>query len=83
MPLYEYGAVDLKHACDYCRNGFEELQAVAAPALTVCPKCRNAIQRVFSTSQVGHSGSGLHDRAKNVGFTTYKKIGKGEYEKKK
>ena len=82
MPIREYSAVDPKKACDACRDGFEQMETMEAPALEKCPECGNAVQRQFSAPSVGASDSGLHDRAKNAGFTTYKKSSKGEYEKK-
>ena len=82
MPIREYIAVDSKKACDHCRAGFEEMEGIETPALENCPSCGNAIRREFSAPSIGASQSGLHDRAKNAGFTTYQKTGKGEYEKK-
>ncbi len=82
MPIREYAATDSKKSCDHCREGFEHVEAVDADALKTCPRCGARIERQLSAPQVGRSESGLHDRAKSAGFTTYKKTGKGEYEKK-
>ncbi|WP_372795478.1 FmdB family zinc ribbon protein [Pontiella sp.] len=82
MPIREYAAVDPEKACRHCRPGFEEVEGLEAPALTACPRCGSPVARQLSAPRVGHSASGLHDRAKNAGFTTYEKLGKGEYEKK-
>ncbi len=82
MPIREYIAIDPKKSCKTCKKGFEEMETIDASALEVCPQCGNKVQRQFSAPSVGHSESGLHDRAKNAGFTTYKKSSKGEYEKK-
>ncbi|HEY5653795.1 MAG TPA: FmdB family zinc ribbon protein [Pontiella sp.] len=81
MPIREYIAVDLKKSCEHCRESFEEVESINAPALETCALCGNKVQRQLSAPQLGRSESGLHDRAKNAGFTTYKKLGKGEYEK--
>jgi putative FmdB family regulatory protein len=82
MPIREYTATDPKKSCAYCRDGFELMERLNADALADCPECGSAIQRQLSAPNVGGSNSGLHDRAKSAGFTTYKKLGKGEYEKK-
>ncbi len=82
MPLREYAAADSEHCCDHCREGFERMEAVHAPALESCPRCGTKILRQLSAPSIGRSESGLHDRAKSAGFTTYKKSSQGEYEKK-
>jgi predicted nucleic acid-binding Zn ribbon protein len=82
MPIHEYAAHDPEHACDYCREDFECVEELNALAMSRCPKCRAPVVRQLSAARIGRSESGLHDRAKQAGFTTYKKTGKGEYEKK-
>lgn len=82
MPIREYTAVDPEQSCRHCRNGFEEVEPIDAPAMKTCPRCGGNIARQLSAARVGSSESGLHDRAKNAGFTTYEKLGRGEYEKK-
>ncbi len=82
MPIREYSAVDPKEGCDHCRKGFERVEGVEAEPLKTCPRCGARVERQLSAPRVGRSESGLHDRAKSAGFTTYKKTGKGEYEKK-
>ncbi len=82
MPIREYAAADPKKSCTHCKVGFEEVETMEAKALGACPECGSKIARQLSSPSVGGSQSGLHDRAKNAGFTTYKKSSKGEYEKK-
>ena len=82
MPIREYIAVDPKQSCRHCKEGFEEVETMDAVAKTTCPRCGSPVVRQLSAPSVGASSSGLHDRAKNAGFTTYSKLGKGEYEKK-
>lgn len=82
MPIREYIAVDAAKSCRHCKEGFEEVESMEAEAKTTCPRCGSPIVRQLSAPSVGASRSGLHDRAKNAGFTTYGKTGKGEYEKK-
>jgi len=82
MPIREYAAVDLTNCCRHCKAGFEEMESMDAPPKETCPRCGGKIERQLSAPRVGGSQSGLHDRAKSAGFTTYEKLGKGEYEKK-
>ncbi len=82
MPIREYIAVDPKKSCKTCKVAFEQVEQMDDPPKTICPECGHAVQRQISAPSVGGSESGLHDRAKNAGFTTYKKSSKGEYEKK-
>jgi putative FmdB family regulatory protein len=82
MPIREYATVDPKKSCKHCKDGFEQVEQINDDPLTVCPQCGGPVERRISAPSVGASDSGLHDRAKNAGFTTYKKTGKGEYEKK-
>jgi putative FmdB family regulatory protein len=82
MPIREYMAADPEKSCKICRDGFEQMEPVGGPSLSVCPECGNKVERQLSAPSVGASDSGLHDRAKSAGFTTYRKTGKGEYEKK-
>ena len=82
MPLYEYIPKDLgKASCPRCRDGFEALQRVSDPRLTVCPHCGAPVVRAISAPSLGRSASSLDDRAKAAGFTKLKRLGKGEYEK--
>ena len=82
MPIREYAAVHPETSCDHCKVGFEEVESIEAEAQKTCPRCGAKIERQLSAPRVGRSDSGLHDRAKSAGFTTYKKSSKGEYEKK-
>ena len=82
MPIREYAAVDPENCCRHCKDVFEEMESMDAPAKETCPRCGGNVARQLSAPSVGGSQSGLHDRAKNSGFTTYEKLGKGEYEKK-
>lgn len=82
MPIREYIAIDPKKSCRHCKDGFEEVETMNAPAIETCPRCGEKIQRQISAPSVGGSLTGLDDRAKNAGFTKYGKLGQGEYEKK-
>lgn len=82
MPIREYIAIDSKKSCKTCEKGFEQFEQLNDEPLSKCPDCGHPVHRQISAPSVGASDSGLHDRAKNAGFTTYKKSSKGEYEKK-
>lgn len=82
MPIYEYQASSPDESCDHCRDGFECLRKLSDPPLAACPECGSPVAKQISAPSVGASQTGLDDRAKNAGFTKYKKLGKGEYEKK-
>ena len=81
MPIREYSAVETARSCRYCKEGFEEMESIDAPARAACPRCGAPVERRLSAPSIGGSQSGLQDRAKNAGFTTYRKLGRGEYEK--
>lgn len=81
MPFYEYehdGAPP-----DGCENRFETLQAISEPPLRACPTCGEPVHRVISTFSVGSTPRSLlsADNIAKHGFTQYKKVGKGQYEK--
>jgi len=82
MPIYEYQAKDADKSCEYCSKVFEEIQKMSDPPLETCPKCGSPLAKLISVSSVGHSVSGLDQRAKAAGFHKLQKLGKGEYEKK-
>ena len=81
MPIYEYRP--LGPSCDHCREKFEAWQKMSEPALTACPACGQACERVISAPSIA-SGSGhvLKDsHFSERGFTQYRKVDKGKYEK--
>lgn len=79
MPIYEYEHLDSEHPG--CREVVEAIQAVADDPLAVCPDCGKPVKRVISrTSFI--MGVNLNPEATaRQGFTTYRKSGKGTYEK--
>lgn len=81
MPIYEYKCRGDKGGCSVCRPGFEQLQSLLDGPLEKCPECGAPVVRIISPPAVGASESGFDDRARNAGFTKYRKISKGEYEK--
>lgn len=53
MPTYEY-------QCKDCEHRFEIWQKMADDALTVCPKCKGVIRRVFFPAGIVFKGSGFY-----------------------
>ena len=53
MPTYEY-------ACTECGHEFEAFQSFSEDALTVCPECKGAVQKVYSNVGVVFKGSGFY-----------------------
>lgn len=82
MPIYEYHVADGEKGCEKCSKGFDVLQKLSDPPLTVCPMCLAPIRKWVAPHAVGGSRSGLDDRAKNAGFHKLQRVGKGEYETK-
>ncbi len=83
MPIYEYQAKSEDASCDFCRAGFERLQKLADAAVLACPQCSHPVRRVISAPNVQSSSTDAL-KPKNVekhGFTQYRKVGKGKYEK--
>lgn len=81
MPIYEYAPVTL--GCSDCAPSFEVLRKIADPELTHCETCKQPIRRVISASAVIVGGS-HHLREGHFskhGFTQYRKVEKGKYEK--
>ena len=81
MPIYVYKAVE-KTDCDHCENGFEQLQKISDDPLACCPECLVTVKRVISAANIASSAPSLKESniAKH-GFTQYRKLEKGVYEK--
>lgn len=82
MPFYEYINAD-EAGCDHCRDGFTVLQRLNDPRLSVCPSCGHPVRRVISPPNVvsGRAHMLKTSSIEQAGFTQYRKIGKGVYEK--
>jgi len=82
MPYYEYVS-DHASGCSYCREPFTILQKLSEARMTRCPYCRHPVRQLISPpSLVGkHSAAPSAGEAEKAGFTQYRKIGKGVYEK--
>jgi putative FmdB family regulatory protein len=81
MPIYEYIPLAGK-GCDYCLNGFDQLQKISADPLQHCPRCGAKIRRIISAPSLPKSGPSLEpSNLEKHGFTQYRKSSKGEYYK--
>jgi len=80
MPLYEYELCE--GDCPACTGRFTLRRPVNAAPLTKCPACKRAVRKVitgFSTPKL--TGPLSVTDAKKAGFTVFKKLGRGEYER--
>lgn len=82
MPFYEYRSTD-GATCDFCGGGFTVLQKIHDDPLTACPRCRQPVKRVISVPNVvaGQAHKLKSSNIEKAGFTQYRKLGKGVYEK--
>lgn len=82
MPFYEYISSEAS-GCDHCSTPFTLLQRLADEALNVCPSCSKPVRRIISPPNVvaGEAHKLKESNIEKAGFTQYKKIGKGVYEK--
>lgn len=86
MPLYRYEII--------CRDGspgetFEVIQGVNEPPFDKHPVSGQPVRRVFGAPHIGgpHSESSVKStlsdaNVERVGFTKYKRVGKGQYERR-
>ncbi len=79
MPLYEYEPVDRE--CLMCPGRVQVLQALDDEALEYCPYCGLSVRRVISAPNVQVSRRVDPDKAARKGFSTFRKAGKGRWEK--
>ncbi len=83
MPIYRYQAINKATACIHCAGGFERLQKIHDAPLTHCPHCGSNVHKIIAAANVV-SGTTHHSDPKHLekhGFTQYRKVGKGIYEK--
>jgi len=81
MPFYSYQPVESSQ-CEYCETGFDYLQKVGAEPLQNCPECGVAVKKVITAPNlVGESPSLDEGNLSKHGFTQYRKLEKGVYEK--
>lgn len=87
MPIYTYENTHADQHCDYCLGGFNVMQKMSDEPFKHCTYCGAPIKKIIRS--VNLQGKTTRSPAstlseKNIakhGFTQYKKIGKGKYEK--
>lgn len=80
MPIYEYRC---DHAgCDHCGERFDALQKLGADDAP-CPACGHPGTRLISAphATLGHAHQLKEKHFSERGFTQYKRLEKGVYEK--
>jgi putative FmdB family regulatory protein len=78
MPIYIYKTND--QGCEYCQDGFEQVQAMSAKPLAKCPQCGGKVKKIPAICSYGKdilSNSNLRDK----GFTKLVNKGGGTFEK--
>jgi putative FmdB family regulatory protein len=82
MPIFDYQCIGAE-GCKRCQPGFEHLERLHAEPLTQCPHCGAPIRRLIGAPALAMGGAHLQKEKTigEAGFTQYRKIGKGVYEK--
>jgi putative FmdB family regulatory protein len=82
MPFYEY-ICSQGEGCDYCSRPVTILQKLSDPRMEKCPYCGSPVRRMISSPNVAGDGqrAPAPSEVERAGFTQYRKIGKGVYEK--
>jgi putative FmdB family regulatory protein len=80
MPIYEYELCEGE--CKACGGSFTLNRPLSAKPLTNCPACKKPVRKVFSNFSTPTKLKPLSvTDAKKAGFSVFKKLGKGEYER--
>lgn len=81
MPIYEYEPASDRN-CSFCATGFELLRKLDDNAVECCPECGAPVARRISAPNLGSAGPSLSEsNIEKHGFTQYRKVEKGVYEK--
>jgi putative FmdB family regulatory protein len=81
VPIYIYQAAS-GTGCDHCRDGFEILQKLHDAPLERCPQCLAPLKKVVGAPSLSSSSPALSDNnVERHGFTRYRKLERGVYEK--
>ena len=81
MPIYQYAPTGDQH-CSICAEGFELLERLSDTPLDQCPACKAPIRRVISAPRINTLHPNMNaDNVAKKGFTQYRRIAKGQYEK--
>jgi putative FmdB family regulatory protein len=80
MPIYEYELCE--GACKVCGGRFTLNRPLSAKPLTHCPACKKPVRKILSAFNTPTKLKPLSvTDAKKAGFSIFKKLGKGEYER--
>ncbi len=81
MPIYVYRPISSEQ-CEHCEGGFEHLQRLDDDLLACCPECSAPVERVITAANLASPSPSLkEDNIAKHGFTQYRKVEKGVYEK--
>lgn len=81
MPIYEYHS-NGPLSCARCENGFEVMRKLSDEPLKLCPYCFNPIERKISRPNLAAQKPSIkEDNLGKHGFSQFKKVEKGVYEK--
>lgn len=79
MPIYEYEPED--RDCFLCEGVVEVMQGISEDPLKFCPTCGLSVHRIISRASFKLGTNVDPDNAAAKGFSTWKKAGKGVWEK--
>lgn len=77
MPIYEYELCE--GDCKVCGGKFSLVRPMSAAPLEKCPACKKPVRRIWSRFNSPKTVS--FTDAKKAGFSVFKRLGKGEYER--
>ena len=79
MPIYEYEPVDRE--CFICNGRVEFMQGILEAPLEFCPTCGLEVRRIVSRASIQLKRGTNPDKAADRGFTTFKRVEKGQWER--
>lgn len=79
MPIYEYEPIGFP--CPICENRFEVIQSIDDPPLEHCPTCGLKCRKLVSRAAFKLTRPSGADQAAKKGLSTFRKAGKGTWEK--
>lgn len=79
MPVYEYEPLD--RDCLMCEGRIDVIQGIKEDALTHCPACGLEVKRIVSRATFAIDKKFSAGKAGQRGFTTFKRVGEGKWEK--
>ena len=80
MPIYVYELCEGE--CHVCGGSFEINRPISREALTNCPLCKKAVRKVITNVNTPKISRPIGPaEARNAGFSVFKKVGSGEYER--